>query len=241
MTNIGTLHGPISSTTSDTRRGFGYGSTVSSTGLGQTYNMGDALSNPKGQWDKELDNDDEVDEVDIDINVKTHTSFNQPTVDFMAKNKIFPSHFGGLGAIALTQGHDRGSESLLREFISASLQEITSMSGRIMVKSSGKGDAYKQKSANVYYTNSMTPGDPSIKQNGYGQRVGTQDKGPYIKAGKPTTDGAETMFQTDAHIENEDEFDYNDPDFTTSDHLINTMSRDYVDQENVKRHNRRFK
>ena len=42
-------------------------------------------------------------------------------------------------------------------------------------------------------------------------------------------------------VKNENEFDWNDPNFTTSDHLINTMSQDYLDQENVKRHNRKFK
>ena len=64
---------------------------------------------------------------------------------------------------------------------------------------------------------------------------------PYIKAGKPTTDGGETMRRVSAHIENDDEFDYNNPEYSTSDHLIDTMTQDYLDSENLKFHNRKLK
>jgi len=49
------------------------------------------------------------------------------------------------------------------------------------------------------------------------------------------------MRRVSAHIENDDEFDWNNPDYSTSDHLLDTMDQDYLDWENVKIHNRRFK
>ena len=238
MTNIGTLNGPISSTTNDTRRGSGYGSTFSKD---MSYNMGDALSSPIGPFDdvKSRMFDDQDEEVSVeDAEAENMRLVNFSMGDPYAKNKRFPSRFGGLDAIALTQGYDRGSDALLKEFISEALQEVTSMSVRVMVKGS-LGDTYKSSKANVSNVNQMSPGDPSIKQRGYGQSVGTQDMYPYIKAGKPTTDGGETTFQTKASIV--DEFDWNNSDYTTSDHLLDTMDQDYLDRENVQRHNRRFK
>ena len=57
------------------------------------------------------------------------------------------------------------------------LKEITSMSVRVMVKGS-IGDTYKPSKANVSNVNQMSPGDPSIKQYGYGQKAKT----PSIKS-----------------------------------------------------------
>ena len=162
-----------------------------------------------------------------------------PTKDFHSVKSIQPGYYGDMAArVPLAANYNRG-DALLREFISEALQEVTSMSVRVMVQGAGLGNTYKKSSANTYYTNSLTPGDPSIKQKGYGQSVGTQDIYPYVKAGKPTTDGGETTFQTKASII--DEFDWNNSDYTTSDHLIDTMKQDYLDQENLRRHNRRFK
>lgn len=246
--NIGTLNGPVTSTSSDTRRGSGYGSTVSNkTGLGRDHNMGDALSSPIGPFDDVesrmfADQDEDLDKSDIDIHNGMLGSLSHGT-DSYAKSKrdigSFVPHANSVAAV-LAQGYDRGSDSLLREFISEALHEVTSMSVRVMVKGS-LGDTYKSSKANISNVNQMSPGDPSIKQKGYGQRVGTKDMYPYIKAGMPTTDGGETMRRVSAHIENDDEFDWNDPNYTTSDHLIDTMDQDYLDRENVQRHNRRFK
>ncbi len=242
MTNIGTLNGPVTSTSNDTRRGSGYGSTFSKD---TSYNMGDALSSPVGPFDDVEsrmfdDQDEDLEKSDIDIHNGMLGSLSHGT-DPYAKSKrdigSFVPHANSVAAV-LAQGYDRGCETLLKEFISETLHEVTSMSVRVMVKGS-LGDTYKPGKHNVSNVNQMSPGDPSIKQKGYGQRVGTKDMHPYVKAGKPTTDGAETVRRVSAHVENEDEFE-NIGD-STSDHLLYTTSQDYLDQENVQRHNRRFK
>ena len=242
--NIGTLNGPVTSTSSDTRQGFDYGSTKSKkTGIGLPHNMGDPLSSPVGPFDDKKNrmfNDQDVEISDFDAELENMRGVNFSTGDPYAKNRrdigSFVPHANSVAAV-LVQGHNRG-DALLREFISEALHEVTSMSVRVMVKGS-LGDTYKSSKANVSNVNQMSPGDPSIKQRGYGQSVGTQDMYPYVKAGKPTTDGGETTFQTKASIV--DEFNWNDPNYTTSDHLLDTMDQDYLDRENVQRHNRRFK
>ena len=250
MTNIGTVNGPGSGfATGDTRRKDGYAKTTgdSKSGLGGNWDMGDALSSPIGPFDDVEsrmfeDQDEDLEYSDIAIHNGMLGSLSHGT-DSYAKNKrdigSFVPHANSVAAV-IAQGYDRGNNALLREFISEALHEVTSMSVRVMVKGS-LGDTYKSSKANVSNVNQMSPGDPSIKQKGYGQRVGTKDMYPYVKAGMPTTDGGETMRRIGAHIENEDEFNYNDPDYSSSDHLIDTMTRDYRDQENLRYHNRKLK
>jgi len=247
MSNIGTINSPVTSTTLDKRKGFGYGSTSNSTGLGSNWDMGDALSSPVGPYDdvenrmfEDQDQDEDLERSDIDIHNGMLGSLSHGT-DSYAKNKSDPGYLGDMGArTPIAASYNRGSEILLKEFISETLNEITCMSVRVMVKGS-LGDTYKSSKANVSNVNQMSPGDPSIKQRGYGQSVGTKDMYPYIKSGKPTTDGAETMRRVNAHIENEDEFNWNNPEYSTSDHLLDTLDQDFLDQENVRSHNRRFK
>tara|TARA_B100000131_G_scaffold310422_1_gene342088 strand:- start:397 stop:1020 length:624 start_codon:yes stop_codon:yes gene_type:complete len=207
--------------------------------------MGDALSTPKGEWDNEIeeeaknDKDEKFSKAKLKADAKVHISLQVPANDFYAVKSVKPGYNADLAArVPLAASYDRGSEILLKEFISETLQEVTSMSVRVIVKGS-LGDTYKSSKANVSNVNQMSPGDPSIKQKGYGQSVGTQDMYPYIKSGKPTTDGGETMRRVNTHVE--DDFNWNDPNYTTSDHLLDTMDQDYLDWENVKSHNRRFK
>ena len=247
MPNIGTINSPVTSTTLDKRKGFGYGGTSKSTGLGSNWDMGDALSSPVGPYDdvenrmfEDQDQDEDLERSDIDIHNGMLGSLSHGT-DSYAKNKRDPGYLGDMGArTPIAASYNRGSETLLKEFISEALNEITCMSVRVMVKGS-LGDTYKSSKANVSNVNQMSPGDPSIKQRGYGQSVGTKDMYPYVKSGKPTTDGAETMRRVSAHIENEDEFNWNDPEYSTSDHFLDTLDQDYLDWDNVRSQNRRFK
>ena len=242
----GTVNGPVGGvSTNDTRLELPYGSTRSrKTGIGRPHNMGDALSSPIGPFDDVesrmfADQDEDLEKSDIDIHNGMLGSLSHGT-DSHAQKSRDPGYFGDMAArVPLAASYNRG-DLLLREFISEALHEVTSMSVRVMVKGS-LGDTYKSSKANVSNVNQMSPGDPSIKQKGYGQRVGTKDMYPYVKAGMPTTDGGETMRRIGAHIENEDEFDYNDPDYSSSDHLLDTMTRDYRDQENLRYHNRKLK
>ena len=246
--NIGTLNGPVTSTTNDTRRGSGYGSTISSkSGLGSEYNAGDALSSPIGPYDdvenrmfEDQDEDENFSKDKVKVNAKMSTSLQVPTKDFHSVKSVQPGYYGDMATrVPLAANYNRG-DALLREFISEALQEVTSMSVRVMVKGS-LGDTYKSSTANTSNVNRMGYKTTDTNHKGYGQSVGTKDMYPYVKAGKPTTDGGETMRRVSAHIENDDEFDWNNPDYSTSDHLLDTMDQDYLDWENVKIHNRRFK
>jgi len=224
----------------------------SNVGVGGTWDMGDALSSPIGPYDdvenrmfpdQGEDEDLGYDEIlfyakqsnavggKTDIDIDSHYLNRKHSIG----SKV--PHANSVAAV-IAASYNRGSETLLKEFISEALNEITCMSVRVMVKGS-LGDTYKSSKANVSNVNQMSPGDPSIKQKGYGQSVGTKDMYPYVKSGKPTTDGGETTFQTRASIV--DEFNWNDPSYSSSDHLLDTLEQDYLDRENVQRHNRRFK
>jgi len=250
----GTLYGPITSTSTDGKTGGGFG-TLGKNGLGSPWNAGDPLSSPVGpyddvknrkfpeQQDEEEKDPDNPDSTESAIGQAAFSSFNQPINDPYAYKGIAPGnlvpHANTAAAVIVSSSYDRGSEALLKEFISEALHEVTSMSVRVMVQGAGLGNVYKKSSANVHYTNSLTPGDPSIKQKGYGQSVGTKDMYPYVKAGKPTTDGGETMHRLRTDVVND--FKYYDEDYTTSEYLVDTMSQEYIDWENVRRHNKRYK
>ena len=254
MTNIGTLNGPITSTSTDGRMGGGFG-TLGKNGVGSPWNAGDPLSSPVGPYDdiknrkfpdqqeEETKDPDDPESIEFVINRRANTSFKYEPNDPYAHKGIAPGnlvpHANTAAAVIVSSSYDRGSEALLKEFISEALHEVTSMSVRVMVQGAGLGNPYEKSSANVHYTNSLTPGDPSIKQKGYGQSVGTKDMYPYVKAGKPTTDGGETMYRLRTDIEND--FKYHDKNYTTSDYLVDTMSQEYIDWENVKRHNTKYK
>ena len=107
----------------DSRTGLGYGQTKNG-GLGSNWDMGDALSSPKGEWDKELPlndseedivigpgtsvrdlaiaagliqiDDEEITPVEAGIQSKANTSLHMPTTDFAAKKKRNPNSYVGL-------------------------------------------------------------------------------------------------------------------------------------------------
>lgn len=244
----GTVNGPVGGvSTNDTRPELPYGSTRSrKTGIGRPHNMGDALSSPIGPFDDVesrmfADQDEEINDFDAELENKRGINFStgDPHANKGSDIGSFVPYANSVAAV-IAQGYDRGSETLLREFISEALHEVTSMSVRVMVKGS-LGDTYKSSTANTSNVNRMGHKTTDINHKGYGQNVGTKDMYPYVKSGKPTTDGGETMRRIGAHIENEDEFDYNDPDYSSSDHLLDTMTRDFRDQENLRYHNRKLK
>jgi len=107
----------------DSRTGLGYGQTKNG-GLGSNWDMGDALSSPKGEWDNELPledpdkkivvgpetsisdlalaagiiekEDEEITPVEAGIQSKANTSLHMPTTDFAAKKKRNPNSYVGL-------------------------------------------------------------------------------------------------------------------------------------------------
>ncbi len=238
----------------DSRKDLGYGKNDNS-GLGSQWSVtGNAgIYKEKSEYEKELDNkklenEDECEieefEVDISMRTKSHSSHNQAVSDFGAKYGTDPYSFNGLANTSqyLGASYNRG-ENVLKEFIREALQEemlkeITSMSVRVMVKGS-IGDTYKPSKANVSNVNQMSPGDPSIKQYGYGQKAKTPSIYPYSEEGMPTTDGGELTNRLDDDIEAEFPWELND--YTTGDYLYDTSTREYSDEKNVKNHIKKTK
>ena len=248
MTNIGTLYGPVTSTSRDRIRD------VEKTGTGKPWNAGDPLTSPIGpyddvenrmfpdQQDEETKDPDDPESIESIVGRLAFSSFQQPINDPYAVKGTTPGnnvpYANTAAAVIVSSSYDRGSETLLKEFISEALHEVTSMSVRVMVKGS-LGDTYKSSTANTSNVNRVGHKTTGINHKGYGQSVGTKNMYPYIKAGKPTTDGAETMRRIETDIEKD--FKYHDKDYTTSDYLIDTMSQEYIDWENVRKHNKRLK
>ena len=240
----------------DSRTDLGYGKNDNS-GIGKPWSVtGNAgIYKEKSEYEKELDKDKlededkdecEIEEFELDISMRTksHSSGNQAVSDFGAKYGTDPYSYNGLANTSqyLGASYNRG-ENVLKEFIREALQEellreITSMSVRVMVKGS-LGDTYKPSKSNVSNVNQMNPGDPSIKQYGYGQKAKTPANYPYSDEGMPTTDGGELTNRLDDDIEGE--FPWERDDYTTGDYLYDTSTREYFDQKNVQNHIKKTK
>lgn len=248
MTNIGTLYGPTTSTSSDRNLGGGYNQTTNG-GLGSMRAMsGKGGIYPEvSKWEKELFLDElegelegeDEENVDPD-NVynkarnKAYTSGHQNYNDPYNKNKQDISSLAGpytnqvSGQLAAS--YKRSEEKILKEFISTSV--------RILVKGT-LGDPYHPSTSSTSNVNQMNPGDPSIKQGGYGQGEETPDMWPYSIEGQPTTDGAETTNKLDDNIHVE--YPFEDKDYSTYDYLVKTSTREYNDMKNVEKQHRRFR
>ena len=236
--------------------GIAYG-TNKNTAIGKpravTGNAG--IYKQKSKIDQELDKDrfkqnkkDDTDIEDYEIDVlfksKSFSAHSKAVSDFEAEYGTDPyslNPYANTSAhIGLHSSYNRG-ENVLKEFIREALQEemlkeITCMSVRVMTKST-IGDTYKVSKANVSNINQMSPGDPSIKQQGYGQKAKTPKFYPYSDEGMPTTDGAELMNALEDDIYTE--FNFKDNDYTTGDYLYDTSTREYADTNNVNNHIKR--
>ena len=109
----------------DGRTGLGIGSLTKgpASGLGSNWNMGDALSSPKGQWDdteedytekqfritskttvRELAafagllDEEDYDELEADIEGKAHSSFHRGAVDSLSHRGTSIGYMGGIGS-----------------------------------------------------------------------------------------------------------------------------------------------
>ena len=201
----------------DGRTGLGIGSLTKgpASGLGSNWNMGDALSSPKGQWDDDIEDDEEeYDEFDADVELKAHMSFHRGATDSLSRRGTSIGYMGGIGSdmsavIGLSAGHvltgDVVSENVLREFIREAILSEYTISGNIAVRSRVKAKGTGGKRNRTVYSvdkttshtnkldNSSTQKSKAIDHGGYGQRAKTPDLFPYSKSGKATTDGAETL------------------------------------------------
>lgn len=199
----------------DTRNDLGYGRT-SNSGLGSTWNMGDALSAPKGEWDdelEELDNDEDIDDTDIKIYKKIHVAFNRQPVDSYAKKGTDPYSFNGLANTSqyLGASHKRSGD-LIEAYVREVLLSESGISGRIAVKKS-LGDPYPRK--NAIGSMGMTNG-AYIKHDGYKQ------------SHHSTTDGGETTYEIEISAED----DAHEGE-STGDFLNRTTEKEFIDMQNV--------
>lgn len=245
MTNIGTLHGPATSTSSDGNLGGGYGKTTNGglgsmramSGKGGIYHVvSDIVKNIKIDEleGEEAEEDVNPRSVKNRIRRKAFTSDNEDTYDFYDKYSNDVSSMAGpytnqvSGQLAAS--YKRSEERLLKEFISTAVRTI--VMGTI-------GDPYHPSSSSTSNINQMNPGDPSIKQGGYGQDAETPDMWPYSIEGKPTTDGGETTNKLDDNIEKE--FPFEDKESSTYTYLKRTSTKEYSDMKNVEKQQRRFR
>lgn len=230
----------------DSRTGLGYGQ-VTNNGLGSEWDMGDALSSPKGEWDDELEYScdceedcDCFDRIEIDIELKTPTSTTQFNRDSgSGKSSRDPFSFNGLANTSMYLGasHKRNNP-LLREYISLLINESKPhMGGMTAARSTGKNKVmYKKDTANSLCGYGMGgKGTYGIDHDGYTQN-GTEDGtpnihdlSPYVKKGKATTDGAESVYNSAQQT------DWDDNE-STGDVLDNSLSKEEQGKESFKKH-----
>lgn len=163
----------------------GYGRNSDPRGVGRSWNMGDALSKPKGEWDDiDLDDDEDIElDDDIVIRRKMHTSQKELPTDALSKKKNDISHLGGVYtnsvASALVSSSRKRNGNLIREFIFEVLNESPHGGGQ--TSASGVGRMYKPSNRNVSPHGGLGHKTPGIDTKGY-----TQSR-------KATTDGGETV------------------------------------------------
>ena len=192
----------------DSRTGLGYGQT-SNGGLGSDWNMGDALSSPKGEWDDEieeleLDDEDELEgdiEISYSMSIKSPTSGSQFNRDSgSGKSSRDPFSFNGLAntSAAVIAASYKRRNKLIKEYVKEII--LSELSGSIAASRLGK--AYPKTKTTGSGNGRMLSVDPKhginhgtsyINQKGYGNSAKTPDLDPYVKPGKATTDGAETL------------------------------------------------
>jgi hypothetical protein len=136
----------------DSRTGLGYGQTKNG-GLGSSWDMGDALSSPKGEWDNDLPinnpdkieinssttvrdlaiaaglievEDEEITGVEAGIQSKANTSLHMPVTDFAAKKKRNPNSYVGLANTSsyLGSSYNRGSNVMTEVELRNFIREV---------------------------------------------------------------------------------------------------------------------
>lgn len=236
----------------DSRTGLGIGSLSGGPqkGIGSNWNMGDALSSPKGEWDQELEDEEEFDKLDADIESKAHTSYQRRATDSLAHRGGDISSLGGLGnsiagVIGLSAGHyikgDIVSEDILVNYIKEAIMfEVgNQISGNVVIKSKGKSDLHKNlkvstNTADAAPIGHLPVGRSGFNNKGYGQkkikvRIKTA-KGYSDQEMAGTTDGGETIKSSSSEISFNE---FNDNNSSTFDILNKTTDREFLDSYNV--------
>lgn len=219
----------------DSRTGAGIGSLSKhpASGLGSNWNMGDALSSPKGEWDDFdeediLDDEDEINDLELKVNRKASKSYNVTATDSLSHKGTSIGYMGGIGSdmsavIGLSAGKEIKGQSLVENYIREVLKEYSSISGNIAVQSKAKAKNFGGKNNAVYkidkttsHTNSLDNSSSrksqAINRSGYGNKARTpQNLEPYVVPGLAAdTDGSRFLYTDKHELENlEDEIAFN--------------------------------
>ena len=198
------------SSVGDTNPGGGVGiiKKHQASGLGSNWNMGDALSSPKGEWDNLLDLEEDFDDLNDEIESLAFLSFNRLPTDSLAHKGAGIGYLGGIGSdmsavIGMSAGYQpKGrlvAENQLKKYIKevlmaeASVSSISS-SGRIAVLASNQGENLGSEDDDAYGEPlaSTNTADAAPKGHLPTSRSAVNYKG-YYQSHNATTDGAETL------------------------------------------------
>tara|TARA_Y100001937_G_C7044500_1_gene296188 strand:+ start:96 stop:815 length:720 start_codon:yes stop_codon:yes gene_type:complete len=210
----------------DTRNDLGYGKTSNNV----TWNMGDALSSPKGEWDYDLEEDEDIEDFDIGLNKKIHVSLNRQPVDSLSNRGRDKFSFNGLSNTSQNLGtayeSEEEKENIIREYIRETiLSEITlGISGNIAVASRKKGNNLGNKSRHYHIDNTTlgsmgsTNGSGFINQKGY----------------KKGRDSKQYASYNTYELNDDIEEDWSEEYESTSDYYSKTSEQENLDIANVK-------
>jgi len=246
----------------DGRTGLGIGSLTKhpASGLGSNWSMGDALSSPVGEWDKEIAQDEledfeeggsesEFDDFEADIFSKAHMSFHRGATDSLSRKGTSIGYMGGIGSdmsavIGLSAGKVTNGNVMLENYIREILCEYT-IGGNIAVRSRPKAKNTGGEKNRVHYAtdtstshtnkldNSRTSKSRATDHKGIGQRAKTPELGPYSKSGKPTTDGGETLGIEKSIEDHENAEEYFNNGYSTFEELVHSDSQIVKDRRQV--------
>ena len=210
----------------DTRNDLGYGKTQNN----PTWNMGDALSSPKGQWDKELEDiedEEDINKIDVKINKKIHVALNKQHVDSLKKKDKFS--FNGLRNtmqhLGVTyESVNNKKENLLKEYIIETLLSETELgiSGNIAVASRPKGKNLGNKSRHYHIDNTTLGSMGSTNAGGIVN----------IKGYKKGVDSKQYASYNTYELKDDIEEDWSEEYESTSDFY--NQSQEELDMANVK-------
>ena len=210
-------------------------------GLGSNWSMGDALSSPRGEWDDDLElEEDEFENIDDEIESLAFSSFNITPADSLAIKGTSIGYYGGLGVLGLqAAGHSRNgqiiAEQQLKEYIREALlleksKSSISSSGRIAVMSNNMGNPYSldKASASTNTADAAPPGHLPVNRHG----INSKGYGP---KSVNTTDGAETLYDPlIGIIYDEDLESFEDGDTTFE--VARSYDNERIDNLNTKKH-----
>lgn len=204
------------------------------------WNMGDALSMKKGQWDDKLDEleEEEIESTHSSIEKKAHTSYKQHASDPFANVKNDKFSFGNIGntvasVISISDSTKYEGEKIVESYIKEVLLEL-GISGNIAVQSKkrakntgGKYDkAYPIDSNDIGSMGMTTAAYIGVINKLHKQSRTDSDDGNSAVGGKY----GKTKKQYSQDLE-----DFDSGEKSTSDIYLRDFDNEYIDKTNIDR------